>query len=175
MASPDFRKFLLAAPLLSSTGTILFAWDQHLFFNIFTHPELEKRSNSILPAYWRLLFPRGLAQVVSLLGITTWTSIAAIVWNRPLLAKKGALPWYAATAGLALGHLVYVPLVAPLIKYMVDDEGGRSLERKREEPANGNVDAQKKWLGWHMMRTLTTDLGAWLCCVVAVGKTFSLD
>lgn len=145
-----------------------------MFLNILTHNELADRGNAILPTYWRVFFPRGLSQVISFLGITTWTSVGAIMYHREVLQKKGALPWYIATAALAVSHLVYVPFVAPAIKYMMEDEGGRSREIKVKEPGNRNVEMQKKWLGYNMTRMLTTDLGAWCCCVVAVMKTFDV-
>ncbi|KAG5930524.1 hypothetical protein E4U42_007695 [Claviceps africana] len=172
---PDARKALLLAPLVSSSCSLLYAWDQHLLLGHLTHPELCHRSNALLPAYWRVMFPWGITQVVSLLGATTWASVAAVVWHRSLLQRRGSLVWYAAAAGLAVGHLLFAPLVAPLIKYMMDDEGGRPPERKRAEPGLLNVEAQLRWLGYNMTRLLTTDLGAWVCCAVAVGKTFSLE
>lgn len=97
-----------------------------------------------------------------------------MMYHRELLRKKGALPWYIATAALAVAHLVFVPFVAPAIKYIMEDEGGRSRERKVAEPGNRNVDMQKRWLGYNMMRLMTTDLGAWVCCAVAVMKTFDV-
>ncbi|KAG6009385.1 hypothetical protein E4U21_002695 [Claviceps maximensis] len=173
--SLDSRKALLLAPLVTSSCSLLYAWDQHLFLSHLTHPELCHRSNVILPTYWRVMFPWGIMQVVSLLGATTWASIGAIVRHRSLLQRRGSLLWYAGAAGLAVGHLLFAPLVAPLIKYMMDDEGGRPLERKRADPGIRNVEAQQQWLDYNMTRLLTTDLGAWVCCAVAVGKTFSLE
>lgn len=69
---------------------------------------------------------------------------------------------------------MYAPFVAPAIKYILDDEGGRSKERKLAEPGNRNVDMQKQWLWYNMVRLLTTDLGAWVCCAVGVMKTFDV-
>ncbi|TWU70560.1 hypothetical protein ED733_000485 [Metarhizium rileyi] len=177
MASGAFftpKKALLLAPFVSSTCSLLFAWDQNLFLTIFTSPELSDRVNPVLPGYWRVFFPRGLAQVVSLLGATTWTSVAALVCHGALLQRKGAWPWYVATAALAVGHLVFVPFVAPAIKYILDDEGGMSKERKLAEPGSRNVDMQERWLWFNRVRLLTTDLGAWVCCVVGIMKTFDV-
>jgi hypothetical protein len=167
-------KTLLLAPLLSSTCSLLFAWDQHIFMHILTHPELSDRCNAILPTYWRVLFPRSLPQVVSLLGVTTWASVAAVVHHGSLLRKTGALHWYVGSAVLAAGHLVFVPLVAPAIKYMMEDEGGRPRERKLAEPGHRNIDMQGRWLGYNMLRMLTVDLGAWVCCLVGVVKSFNV-
>ncbi|KAG6017138.1 hypothetical protein E4U54_008252 [Claviceps lovelessii] len=171
----DARKALLLAPLVSSSCSLLHAWDQHVFLHHLTHPDICHYSNAILPTYWRVMFPWGITQVVSLLGATAWASIGAIVRHGALLRKRGSLAWYAGAAGLAVAHLLFAPLVAPLIKYMMDDEGGRPLEWKRAEPGIRNVDAQRRWLRYNMMRLLTTDLGAWVCCAVAVAKTFPLE
>ncbi|KAG6021676.1 hypothetical protein E4U41_002426 [Claviceps citrina] len=174
-SSFDARKALLLAPLVSSSCSLLHAWDQHVFLGHLTHPELSDRANAMLPAYWRVMFPWGITQVVSLLGATTWASVGAMARHTALLRSRGSLLWYAGAAGLAVGHLLFAPLVAPLIKYMMDDEGGRPRERKRAEPGNRNVEAQRMWLEYNLLRLLTTDLATWVCCAVAVGKTFSLE
>ncbi|KND93616.1 hypothetical protein TOPH_01553 [Tolypocladium ophioglossoides CBS 100239] len=165
MASGAFnaKAALLLTPLVSSTASLVLAWDHHIFLSVFTRRETQAHSNAILPQYWRVFFPRGLTQVISLLGVTTSASVAAVVAYRGLLQRRGALRWYVATAALAVGHLVFAPLVAGPIKSMLDDEGGEG-KGKGEGEGRTNVDAQREWLRVNVVRMLTADLGAWQLC-----------
>ncbi|KAF1808601.1 hypothetical protein P152DRAFT_424484 [Eremomyces bilateralis CBS 781.70] len=165
--SVNLRTALLVAPLISTSCSLWFAADQHFFLQIFTRPECRERSNVLLPDYFRAFFSAGLPRVVGLLGITTWASVGSIWQARPLLESHGSLKWYMATAALAVGHLVFVPAVAPRIQGIA--EGG--FERGHGGGQKSNVDLLREWLRINMVRTLTTDLGAWLCCLMAVSKT----
>ena len=166
----DPKKALLLAPLVSSTGSLVYAWDQDLFWRMLTHKDVATRADRLMPTYWRVMLPGGLTQVLVLLGVTTWTSVAGIIMHKPLLRARGALPWYIATASLAVGHLVFGPFVARIIREIMDDEGRPQKEERRTR----NIEAQKRWLWFNFVRMLTTDIGAWACACVAVTKTFSL-
>lgn len=167
----DPKAALLLAPLVTSTASLVFARDQHLFLSVFTRPETQPHGNAFLPPFWRVFFPQGLAQVVGLLGATAGASAAAALAHRGLLERRGALAWYVAAAALAVGHLAFVPLVAGRIKSIMDDEGGAGGAKG----ARTNVQTQREWLGVNAVRTLTTDLGAWACCLVAVTRVFTLE
>ncbi|KJZ70749.1 hypothetical protein HIM_09882 [Hirsutella minnesotensis 3608] len=168
---PKMATALLLAPLVSSTGSLLFAWDQHLFLSTLIKPELADggHSEAVLGPYWRALFPAGLSQVVGLLSVTTWTSVGAIAACRGLLQRRGAASWYAAAVALAVGHLLYVPLVARRIEFMSAEESSEHGRRGKTR-----VQVQREWLTVNLVRMLTTDLGAWACCLVAVSKALGL-
>ncbi|KAL3957427.1 hypothetical protein ACCO45_008005 [Purpureocillium lilacinum] len=54
------------------------------------------------------------------------------------------------------------------------EEGENGEEKKKEEKSSkSNVELQREWLQINLVRTLTTDLGAWVCAFVAAVKTFS--
>jgi len=87
--------------------------------------------------------------------------------------------WYTAAGLLALGHFAFVPAVAGRIRDILDgdaeldhaeDEGKRTA---KEEKKRDVVQLQRAWLRVRLMRTLTTDLGAWLCAFTAAVKTIS--
>lgn len=107
--------------------------------------------------------------------MTVVSSLSAVYLHKSLLQRRGSLLWYAGAAALAVGHLAYAPMVAPLIKFMMDNEGGRPKEWRLADPQDLNVDAQEKWTRVNNTRMLTTDLGAWLCAFAAVATTFALE
>ncbi|KAF4983184.1 hypothetical protein FZEAL_1341 [Fusarium zealandicum] len=170
MASGAFfnpRALLLVTPLVSSTCSLWFAWDQDMFLKIFTQEPVDrKKANEMLPSYITAFFPTSLPRVVSLIGITFWTSLASIWLERPLLESRGSVKWYACTAALASGHLVYVPAVAWKLRALWEDAS--------EAEGTDNVGMMRRWLDVNMARMLTTDIGAWCCAVVAVSRTLSI-
>ncbi|KAL6849443.1 mRNA splicing protein [Amphichorda felina] len=187
MASGAFspKTALLLLPLVSSTSTLLFSFDQHSFLSVLTHPALVQNqgasSNAVISPYFSLFFPRGLVRVVTFLGVTTWSSVGCIYSSRVLLRSKGSLAWYAGAAALAVGHLLFVPVIAQSVKSILDNKGGdvavgdagEAVGDAKNNKKKSNVDYMKDWLRVNMVRTLTTDLGAWVCAVIAVTKTFS--
>ncbi|KAJ6438365.1 alpha glucosidase II [Purpureocillium lavendulum] len=185
----DGKTALLLAPLATSTASLVFGWDQHLFLSLLA---ASPQGEAALPGYWRALFPRGVTQVFALLGATAGASAGAAWAHGALLRRRGALGWYAAAGLLALGHLAFVPAVAGRIKDMteadtdaaadvnVGAEGTTTEKAEAETEAQDNkrgrpdvVRLQREWLRVNLVRTLTTDLGAWVCAFVAAIKTFS--
>ncbi|KAL2104999.1 hypothetical protein VUR80DRAFT_9180 [Thermomyces stellatus] len=163
MASRLFFDPLVAlrtAPLVSSTCTLLFAWDQHLFLSNLNLPDTRALSKPVVRPYFRCLFRRSIAQVLGFVAVTAAASAANLRAHRPSLSARGSAPWYAAGALLAAGHLLFVPIIAPRVRALVQDA---------EVDPNDVLD---KWLSVHAVRSLTVDLAAWVACAVAVGKTF---
>lgn len=172
MASGAFfnpRTLLLVTPLVSSTCSLWFAWDQDFFLGILTRPPVDHdQADAILPAYITGFFGSGPWAVVSLVGATFWSSLAAVWLERPLLRGRGSTALYAGAAALAAGHLVYVPAVAWKLKSLMDDDTAAA------EEGTDNVGMLRRWLGVNRTRMLTTDVGAWLCAVVAVSRTLTV-
>lgn len=162
---------LLVAPLVSSTCTLLFGFDQDLFLRLLTLRSTYRDANSLLPAYWHVFLHRSLPRVLSYITTTAATSLAAIFVARPLLQRRGTVGWYAGAAACAAAHLAWVPWVTGPIKAMVEDEGV-AIE---EEEGLTNVDHQVGWLKVNLARTVTTDLLGWVCAVVAVTKTLAVE
>lgn len=162
---------LRAAPLVSSTCTLLYARDQHLFLGLLNGPESRPHSAALLPAYFRGLFRQGVAFVVAMLAATAWTSAANVYAPaaRPRLRATGALGWYGAAAALSSAHLLFIPLVAPSVTRICEAKGEGEGEGEGKD-VNAALD---EWLAVNKLRMLTVDLAAWLACVVAVGKSLS--
>ncbi|EGZ69392.1 hypothetical protein NEUTE2DRAFT_131784 [Neurospora tetrasperma FGSC 2509] len=159
----DPLTLLRLAPAISSTASLTLAWDQHWMLRIFTLPELELDSNLYLPKWFHAFFRAGLPSVLAFLSVTMTTATLNLRSESLLLKRRGSYYWYAAGAVLAAGHLLFVPAVAPRIQAIVEDE--------TKEKSVGEL---RRWLRVNGIRGLTTDLGAWVCCVVAVVRTFSV-
>lgn len=159
---------LRATPLVSTTCTLLFAYEQHFFLSLLNRPQARPETRRFLPAYFTMFFAEGVVQVFGFLGITAASSLANLyLHNRGTvpLGEQGAYWWYAAAAGLAVSHLLYTPLVAPPVFAI---RGDKPL--KQGEDVNTKLD---DWLWVNRMRMLTTDLGAWMAAVLAVGRTLT--
>ncbi|KAL2179626.1 uncharacterized protein P884DRAFT_256895 [Thermothelomyces heterothallicus CBS 202.75] len=157
---------LRVTPLVSSTCTLLYGADQDFFLGLLNRPESRAKSRPLLPAYFGAFFRRGVVFVVACLAVTAWSSVANLYARRPtLIASRSSGWWYVATAALSTAHLLFVPLVAPPIKAIIDaDEDSAGADAD----ANATLDA---WLRINRVRTLTVDLAAWVASVgAAVGS-----
>lgn len=161
----DPLTLLRLAPIISSTASLALAWDQHWMLRIFTLPELERDSAQYLPKWFSAFFRAGLPSMLAFLSVTVATATVNLCTTESLLLKqRGSYYWYVAGAALAAGHLLFVPAVAPRIQATVADEGKKGK----------SVAELRRWLRVNAISGLTTNLGTWVCCVIAVVKTFGV-
>ncbi|KZL83286.1 integral membrane protein [Colletotrichum incanum] len=155
---------LRAAPLVSSTCTLLYAWDQHFLLSLFNRtPETRKKSAPLLRSYFDAFFRRGVWSVLGFVTMSISTTAANLYKQPEALQSKGTFWWYVAGATLSAGHLAYVPLVAPHVKALMEAEG--------EDDVNGILD---EWLRVNWWRMITVDLGAWVAFGVSVATTLGV-
>ncbi|KAI0898770.1 putative integral membrane protein [Annulohypoxylon nitens] len=159
MASESLPTLLHLVPVISSICTLWFAWDQYEFMTLFRKPDLHDLSNKLLPSYFTSFFSRGAPRVVGLLT-TTILSTGGILRYSPgtALHDNGAFPWYVAGLLFAVGHQTFIPFFLPHV---------RAIEKDAKEK---NVVELESWLRIHTRRSLTVDLAAWVCCIVATLK-----
>ncbi|PYI32196.1 hypothetical protein BP00DRAFT_342185 [Aspergillus indologenus CBS 114.80] len=165
MASRVFSGPLIAlrlAPLVSSTCSLWFAWDQNLFLRTFVHPANRAASDRSLPTYFRTFFRSGVTWVLVLLGFSLATAGMNIVTDRASLAQRQSLRWYVAGAALTAGHTLYAPVVAPIVRAISEDHSKGHSTRDLE-----------RWLWWNFLRMVTVDLGAWVCFGVGAIQTLN--
>ncbi|KAK4129669.1 hypothetical protein N657DRAFT_562651 [Parathielavia appendiculata] len=155
---------LRAAPLVSSTCTLLYARDQDFFLGLLNRGTPREHSGRLLPAYFGAFFQRGVVFVVACIAATTWTSIGNLFVRRPALHAKQSFWWYAAGAVFSASHLLFVPLVAPPIQAIVN------AEKYMYAGIDPNV-LLDRWLSVNWIRMVTVDLAAWVACVVAATKS----
>ncbi|KAI0382851.1 putative integral membrane protein [Hypomontagnella monticulosa] len=175
MASVGLPAIVHLIPVISSTCSLWFAWDQYEFLMVFCKPELRSLSNKLLTPYFTTFFNRGAPRVVALLA-TTALSCGYILRYSPCAILGDSASWYIAgkpaqnaewisnnnlmPIGLsfALGHLVWAPVILPSI---------RAIQGDAKE---NNVAELQNWLRIHAWRSLTVDIAAWVCCIVATTK-----
>ncbi|KAJ2985871.1 hypothetical protein NUW58_g5305 [Xylaria curta] len=154
--------FLHLLPIMSSTSSLWYAWDQYEQMTLFRTPELKSLSNQLLPKYFTSFFNRGAPRVIGLLTITASSCGAILRYSSAArMQEKGAFPWYIAGLSLAISHLAWAPAVFPSVK---------AIEKDAKEK---NVAQLETWLRLHVWRSLTVDIGAWICCIVATVKFLS--
>lgn len=146
---------LTIAPLVSSTCTLWYAFDQHHFLAIFATDKFEK----VIPDYFTRFFAAGLPRVLGLLGTTCLSVIGNYLYRYDSLVANQSLRWYLAGAALAVSHLTFVPLVLPQVKEL----------QGKSERCHRPRQVLSEWLYWHDVRTYTVDLAAWACFAIAVG------
>ncbi|KAI1662331.1 putative integral membrane protein [Daldinia decipiens] len=159
MDNTSLSTILPFIPVISTTCSLWFAWDQYEFLTLFRKPDLRLLSNQLLPSYFTTFFNRGVPRVLGLLSATVF-SCGAILRYSPgtILRDRGAHPWYTAGLLFALGHLIWAPFIIPPIRALRGDAKGK------------NVAELERWLYIHVWRSLTVDLAAWVCCIVATHK-----
>lgn len=160
---------LRAAPLVSATCSLLFAYEQHFFLSIINRPQIRPHSKRLLPSYFTIFFGEAVVQVLGFLGLTVATSLTNLYWDESgtgyTLGERGSYWWYAAAASFAASHLLYAPVVFPSV---------HAIRKNKEIEKGKDVnDALDVWLRVNWMRMMTVDLVAWLATVIAVGKAFS--
>ncbi|KAI1195672.1 hypothetical protein F5X97DRAFT_307367 [Nemania serpens] len=162
MASEGFPTFVRLVPVISSTSSLWYAWDQYEQMTLFRQAETRSLSNQLLPRYFPAFFHRGAPRVLGLLASTA-VSCGVILRCSPAarVHGNGAYPWYAAGLCLAAAHLAWAPAILPL------------KDAIQQDAKDKNTAHLEHWLRLHVWRSLTVDLGAWICCIVATVKAFS--
>lgn len=160
--NPMVAVALGATPLVSSTCSMLFAWDQQFFLSMLNRPAARRASSRpLLQPYFTEFFRRGLPFVVGCIGVSFWSGLGNLHFNRTELTTRGSFWWYAAGTALATAHLLFVPAIAPSCQAIMDES---------DDAADPN-EGLDEWLTVNAYRSLTVDLAAWAAFVVAVVKT----
>ncbi|PFH59669.1 hypothetical protein XA68_12047 [Ophiocordyceps unilateralis] len=153
---------LRLAPLLSSTCSLLYAWDQHFFLGLLNRPEIRLRSRALLPTYFTHVFRRGLPFVLAAVAVSFGSGISNLLY----LGPSSPLSWrcYVAGSVLAAAHLLYVPWIAPSCHQLLLLSPHSGDDDDHDPDPNALLDG---WLSVNAWRSLTVDLGAWIAFVVA--------
>jgi hypothetical protein len=148
----DPHTLLRLSPLISSSFSLWYCVDQHMFYNNFIIPANRAKGSALLPLYWKSILTPGLSCIFSLYGLTIGTAAANLYLGPPDSSR-----WYAIGAGFAMAHFAFVPLVAKSIKAIVEDESKGQSWRD-----------QQRWLRVHAVRSVFVDFPGWLCFLTAV-------
>ncbi|KAI0169079.1 hypothetical protein GGR52DRAFT_553689 [Hypoxylon sp. FL1284] len=159
MASGQFldpSTLLRIAPVVTSTASVMIAWDSHLFLSslVGLAPQRRTQVKELAPRYFEAFFWRGLPAIFGTFGLS-----AALGTANARSAAPSASWWYAAGSALALVHFAFVPKIMWKVRDAVDDVPG----------ADG-VEAIRGWLGVHYVRMALADIPSCACFLVAAAK-----
>ncbi|KAL4798963.1 putative integral membrane protein [Aspergillus venezuelensis] len=164
------QKLLLLTPVISSTGTIMYAGCEALFFSAFLHPPVRPHSRSILPLWFRRVFETNINVLIGLnmVTISCASAILTIPGVRSVLTENGSRGLYVTGLIGTCTHFVFAPTMLGVIERITKP----SEERKEGE--NDSTDEMERWLGIHYVRLLVADVPAWVAYIGAVLTTFSI-
>lgn len=146
-------------PIITSTVSLWFAFDQYFFLGIFLRKDVEPSAKHVLTPYWNTMIGTGLGYVIApLVGTMTSTATILHTTSTELLQEKGSYYWYITSIALAAGHFAFVPVVLPKIKALSD---------------GGLTPALRKWMHIHVTRSVTVYFVCWVACVIASTRILS--
>lgn len=151
--------FLYLAPLVTSTVSLWFAFDQFFFLGVFLHEKVKPHAKNVLTPYWNTMIDTGLLVIAPLLGTMVFTATIITRTSEEVLRNKGSYSWYIASILLAAGHFSFVPIALPKIRRL---------------QSGGLTPTLRQWMRVHVARTLSVDLFCWITCLVACAKTLSV-
>jgi hypothetical protein len=154
-------RLLRLLPVLSSTVTLMFAVDEHIFLGTWMHPNFRDRANAHLPAWFYNWGRRG--RWVIILGYPTnyILGILNLLVARDQLHAARSEKWYGLGLAFSVGHIAIFARRA--LKLLA--------EIKNDVPKGNSTYSMGVWLRMNWIRALTTDFPAWVCFVVAALKT----
>lgn len=147
----DPMRLLRVAPLVSSTGSLVFATSELLMNSAFLQSEIRQQSNKVLPKWYEKVFYRAVCIVIALNTVSTTSAVANIVVDHRTYVPTLSTRLYTVGLIAAIGHMAFVPFVATPIQQMVEDSS--------QEGATAEME---KWLSFHRIRMAVADLPAWI-------------
>lgn len=159
----DPLKLLRLTPLISSTGSLVYACSELIMNSAFLHPRIGSKSNDVLPVWYKTVFNRAIWLVVGLNAVSTSSAIANLLVGREELLARGSMKLYLFGLLGTIGHMVFVPFVMVPVRDIVEDRSYGHSCRDME-----------KWLRVHRIRMVVADTTAWVAYLAAVLATFSL-
>lgn len=160
MASRTFFdpiRLLRIAPLITSTGTLVYATSELIFNTAFLESRIRRESDAVLPIWYSKVFKNAIWLVVGLNMLTTSTAMTNGILDHYRNITGFSTRFYWVGLAVAFGHMMFIPGVAGPINNIIED--------KAEEGATSEM---AKWLRVHRVRMLVADFPAWLSFLGAV-------
>ncbi|KAL2003862.1 hypothetical protein VTN02DRAFT_1884 [Thermoascus thermophilus] len=153
-------------PLITSTGTLTYAYAETLFLTpLADDGEQHRVPEPVIRTVWQRVFYPGLGAILT---FGAGSLVGGVAGYRMSIATAGkgkdmAAVLYASGTALAMVHFGFVPWIAKTIEAMIDPTDEKS-NRKREN--------QKRWLELHRVRTLVSDIPAFVAFLGATSAYF---
>jgi len=154
LSSFDPMKLLRLAPLITSTASLMYGHDQHLFFSAFLHDSYRLEANKFLPSWFKICLKRAILPILTLYPLSITLATTNIYLSDQ--GSSDARVWYWSGLVFTIGHFLFGKKAARLLIAIENDQsGGNSTKDMRE------------WLDMNFTRTLTVDLLGWLSFLMA--------
>ena len=151
----DPLKLLRLAPLVTSTASLTFAHDQHLFFSPWLHQSYQPEANALLPRWFHICLKRALVVIITLYPLNALFAIA----NLYTCSEGRVKVWYWSGLAFTMGHFLFAKNALGL------------LDRVQYEKEKGQCTRDlRQWLDMHAWRSLVVDLLGWVSFGVAAAE-----
>lgn len=153
-------RLLRLLPVLTSTITLQFALDEHIFLGTWMQPSFRSQANTHLPAWFTHWGRRGRWIIILGYPANYILAILNLLLSREQVLASGADKWYMLGLLFSAGHIAIFGKRA--IKLLA--------EIKNDVPKGNSTYSMGVWLRMNWVRALVTDLPAWFCFIVAALK-----
>jgi hypothetical protein len=150
-------KLLRLLPIISSTISLQFAYDEYAFFSCWMDPSYTAQANTLLPPWFKNWGPWGTNVVLGSFTLSLASGMANFLTGKEVPEAVVGRYWYAAGFIFAVAHLLVFGQKA--LKLLAMIRGG--------EPGGESTVLMGKWLEMHSLRSFAVDLPAMVCFVVA--------
>jgi hypothetical protein len=153
-------RILRILPVITTTVSLMFAVDEHIFLGTWMAPTFRDRANAHLPAWFQLWGRRGRWVIILGYPANYALGILNLLVDRRQLKLVGAEKWYWMGLLFSVGHIAIYGKRA--LGLLADIRG--------DVPKGNSTYSMGAWLRMHTIRTFTTDLPALACFVVGALK-----
>jgi len=151
-------KLLRLIPVISSTISLQFAYDEYAFLSRWVQPAYRAQADALLPPWFTSWGPWGTKVVFGSFTISIASGLANFLAGREVGEAAAARYWYAAGLGFAAAHLlVWGPTALKLLAKI-----------RKGEPEGRATESMSKWLSMHLTRSILVDLPAVVCFVAGL-------
>jgi hypothetical protein len=150
-------KLLRLLPVISSTISMQFAYDEYAFLSCWMDTSYTAQANTLLPPWFKNWGPWGTNVVFGSFGLSLASGMANFLTGRERPEAMVGRYWYAAGFVFAAAHLLVFGQKA--LKLLAMIRGGK--------PGGESTVSMGKWLEMHRLRSFVVDLPAMVCFVVA--------
>lgn len=153
-------RLLRLLPVLSSTVTLMFAVDEHIFLGTWTRSDFRDRANKQLPEWFQLWGRRGRWVIILGYPINYALALLNLTLARDELYAASAAKWYFLGLLFSIGHIA------------IYGKGALNLlaDIRNDVPRGNSTHTMAVWLKMNSVRAVTTDLPACICFVVGALK-----
>lgn len=134
----------------------MWAFDEYAFLSSWMDPSYRAQADTLLPAWFKTWLSKGTWVLITGFPMSFGAGIANTFTHRAGLQTAGALKWYWLGVAFTAAHFLYAPTAIRLLKAI-----------QAGHPDGQTTKSMGEWLRMHFVRTVITDLPAFVCFTIA--------